>query len=579
MEKASNSRGYYCGYISNYFINMIKALIFDLGNVVVTNDWNYVCPEKDKAFTEYFGVTMADFKKGWDKSWPLIRIGKITEDEFWRQFLTESGVKNIDVKYAKKLWRKYQSLIPGTLELIMRLRNYYPLVACTDNGKEWVEFYQSEYHLDAYFDAIVCSANVGDYKPNPAIYAEAIRQTGVRAEEILFVDDNDKPLVGARNSGMQTLKFTTAKELENDLITMNVSTGILDISSRNHSFYWQTDRKISEIQIKHIFQDRHTFFDKENAVRAIENSLNKKVVSLIPPIKSGSINSVVQAELDDSTQIIMRMHPNAVKNGYFWSEKAIAEHAKKAGVPTYTTLAIDDTKSSVPFDYMIISREPGNNMKNSGPYDAATDQMLIEDTGRLLALTHSVATQNYGFFDNGIAKKTGKLIGIHSTWIDHVFASLTDNLTYLESQSSITHEEHKNIERIFLENKKTIACESPRLIHNDLADWNELTDGKKITAFIDWDEAFSGDPVCDFAAYSVFFNDIRLANLKRGYETITKLPSDFEEKFHLYRLRYIISKMTLRTKRSVYDTSKLVKDLLVYSHNLLQTELKWYAKQ
>lgn len=557
---------------------MIKALVFDLGNVVVTNDWNYHCPEKDKAFTEYFGVTMADFKKGWDKAWPLIRVGKITEDEFWKQFLTESGVKNVDVEYAKKLWRKYQSLIPGTIELIMRLRNYYPLVACTDNGKEWVEFYKSEYHLDAYFDAIVCSADVGDHKPNPAIYAEAIQKAGVRPEEILFVDDNDKPLAGAHNAGMQTLKFTSASELEKDLNKMHVSTDILDISPRNHSFYWQADRRISEIQIKHIFQDRHTFFDRSNAVKAIETSLNTKVTSLIPPIKSGSINSVVQAELATKKQIIMRMHPNAVKNGYFWAEKAIAEHAQKAGVPTYTTLAIDDSKIHVPFDYMIISREPGNNMKNSGPYDAATDKVLIEDTGRLLALTHSVKTHNFGFFNNDVAKKTGKLEGIHPTWSDHVFASLNDNLAYLESKSSITEKEHKDIERIFSENAHIIVCDSPRLIHNDLADWNELTDGKKITAFIDWDEAFSGDPVCDFAAYSVFFNDERLENLKRGYETVTKLPSDFEEKFHLYRLRYIISKMTLRTKRSVFDNSELVQTLLAYSHKLLQQEFEWYEK-
>ncbi len=155
-----------------------------------------------------------------------------------------------------------------------------------------------------------------------------------------------------------------------------------------------------------------------------------------------------------------------------------------------------------------------------------------------------------------------------------MFASLNDNLAYLESRSSITQKERKNIERIFSENTHIIVCDSPRLIHNDLADWNELTDGKKITAFVDWDETFSGDPVCDFAAYSVFFNDKRLENLKRGDETVTKLPPDFEAKFHMYRLRYIISKMTLRTKRSVFDNSELVQTLLAYSHTLLQQEFE-----
>lgn len=557
---------------------MIKALVFDFGNVVVTNDWNYACPEKDREFTSYFGVTMNDFKKGWDVAWPLIRIGKVTEDEFWKLFLTEAGVKNIDISHAKILWRKYQSTLPGMIDLIIRLRNRYTLVGCTDNGKEWVEYYKDTYHLASYFDAIVCSADIGDHKPNPKIYEETIKMAGVKPEEILFIDDNDSPLEGAKNAGMRILKFNNASQLERDLKELEINTDVLDISSRKHSFYWQTDRNISELQIKHIFQDRHGFFDENSSCKAIEYGMKRKVIHLVSPIKSGSINSVVKATLEDSTEIIMRMHPNGLKNGYFWSEKAVADAARSANVPTYKTYSVDDSKKLFPFDYMIISCEPGNNMKNSGPYDAKTDKLLIEDTGRLLALTHSVKTKGFGFFDNGIAKSKNGLVGIHKEWKSHVYSSFIDNLSYLVSKNAISSDEREKIENIFTNNEGLIVCDSPRLVHNDLADWNELTDGVKITAFIDWDEAFSGDPVCDFSTYSVFYDDTRLKNLINGYETITKLPSDFEEKFHLYRLRYIISKLTLRTKRAVYDDSAFLRQFLAYSKELLSKEMRHYGK-
>lgn len=557
---------------------MIKALVFDFGNVVVTNDWNYTCPEKDREFTSYFGVTMQDFKKGWDAAWPLMRVGDVSEDEFWKLFLTESGVQNIDVSHAKKLWRKYQSTLPGMIDLIIRLRNRYVLVGCTDNGKEWIEYYKAKYHLDAYFDAIVCSADVGDHKPNQKIYDQTIRQTGVKPEEILFIDDNDGPLEGAQKAGMDTLKFINSTQLEEALKKKGINTDVIDISSRTHSFYWQSDRKISEIQIKRIFLSRHSFFDEESAKKAIESGMKKKVISLIPPIKSGSINSVIKATLQDNADVIMRMHPNGLKNGYFWAEKAVADAARSAGVSTYKTYHIDDTKKQFPFDYMIISCEPGSNMKNSGPYDEATDKALIEDTGRLLALTHSVKTEKYGFFDNTIAKKEGRLLGIHNTWKEHVYASLEDNLSYLISKNALTDIEREKITEIFKNNDHLIECSSPRLVHNDVADWNQLTDGTKITAFIDWDESFSGDPICDFSTYSVFFDDTRLHNLIRGYESITRLPSDFEAKFHIYRLRYIISKLTLRTKRSVFDTSEFLKQNLVFAQQLLVKELKFYAK-
>lgn len=558
---------------------MIKALIFDFGNVVVTNDWNYTCLEKDKEFTTYFGVTMQDFKKGWDAAWPLMRVGSITEDQFWNLFLTESGVQNVDIPHAKMLWRKYQSTIPGMIDLIIRLRNRYILVGCTDNGKEWVEYYKQTYHLDSYFDAIVCSADVKDHKPNPKIYEVAIQKTGVNPDEILFIDDSIRPLEGAKKAGMQTLQFTSATQLEQDLKEFNINTDVLDISSRTHSFYWQTDRQISELQVKHIFQDRHSFFDEESARRAIEQSMKKKVTSIIPPIRSGSINSVVKATLEDGVEIIMRMHPNALKNGYFWAEKAVADAAHRIGVPTYHTYAIGDTKEYVPFDYMIISCEPGKNIHNSGPYEKSVQKAIVQDTGKLLALTHSVHTKNYGFFDNTIAKKSEELVGIHTKWQDHMYSSLETNLAYLTQKKSISNDEREIINRIFTTHESVMHCDSPRLIHNDMADWNALTDGKKITAFIDWDESFSGDPVCDFSAYSVFYDDERLADLTTGYESVTKLPTDFEAKFHLYRLRYIISKLTLRTKRSVYDQSDFLRQNLVFAQQLLKKELHWYEKK
>ena len=48
---------------------------------------------------------------------------------------------------------------------------------------------------------------------------------------------------------------------------------------------------------------------------------------------------------------------------------------------------------------------------------------------------------------------------------------------------SIKENERATIEQIFKDNDSLLVCNSPRLVHNDLADWNELTDRKKITGF------------------------------------------------------------------------------------------------
>ena len=125
----------------------------------------------------------------------------------------------------------------------------------------------------------------------------------------------------------------------------------------------------------------------------------------------------------------------------------------------------------------------------------------------------------------------------------------------------------KKIEKIFFDNDHFIKCDDPKLVHNDIADWNQLIENEKLTGIVDWDECYSGDPITDFSAWSVFFPFERMKHLKSGYKKISSLPDDFEEKLHLYRLRYIVSKMTLRTK-------KLMFEMKLISVNLPESYLK-----
>ena len=42
----------------------ITTIVFDLGNVVLTNDWHYDCPEKFYAYSDYFGIGYDDMERG-----------------------------------------------------------------------------------------------------------------------------------------------------------------------------------------------------------------------------------------------------------------------------------------------------------------------------------------------------------------------------------------------------------------------------------------------------------------------------------------------------------------------------------
>ena len=384
--------------------------------------------------------------------------------------------------------------------------------------------------------------------------------------------------------------FYLASEISADVVGRKVI--MMELSSKRQScdrkemFYWQSDRPFSELEIKQIFLDRFQNFDLESLTLAVEYGLQQsgrsgdaaRVANLDRPVQYGSVNSVSRVGLKDGTSVILRAHPNGIKNGYFWAEACASQKCKDIGIPACSTILIDDTQRLVPFDYMLTEVLPGRNFKEMMPVDQGLEASLLEQTGALMAKIHSIKTNGFGFFDNELAKRSGELRGIHQSWEEHVFAALDSNIAYLAGHSAISPSMAEKIREILSKHKAVIKLSEPRLVHNDVADWNELVDAERISGIVDWDECFSGDPVCDLATWTVHFPFARFPHLKQGYESVSPLPDDFEQKFHYYRLRYIVSKMTLRTKRSVYDKGEFINNLLAYSHQILEDELAWFGE-
>lgn len=94
---------------------------------------------------------------------------------------------------------------------------------------------------------------------------------------------------------------------------------------------------------------------------------------------------------------------------------------------------------------------------------------------------------------------------------------------------------------------------------------------------IDWDEAHAGDPIADIACWSLFFPSKRLELLLEGYKQVTDLPANFDEKFHIYRLRYLVSKLALRHKKYSYNKSPIMQDLVKVGRQALAEESVYFG--
>ena len=196
-------------------MSQIRAVIFDLIGVLVDS-----CLKDEKSRKELAKFLKRDPKLvnlAWKLYWPPLRIGKISEREFWELFLGCVGSKK-NVKDVMRFVRKDLRLKKATLELAKKLKERkLKLAILSNNAREWVEYERKAFELERYFDLILNSGELGIAKPDPRIYKLAAKLLKCKASECVFIDDKKRNVEFASLVGMHAIQFRSAKQLVREL--------------------------------------------------------------------------------------------------------------------------------------------------------------------------------------------------------------------------------------------------------------------------------------------------------------------------------------------------------------------------
>ena len=224
---------------------MIKAIIFDLGGVLMTD-----VPLKQiaKDLAKKFPLSKADSLRSLQadslrslqeeihahlypsEHWNLLTLGKITEDEYWDNFLQASKI-NVDKKYLKEKVRSSLYPLGHSTRIINLLKNYsfdyaqdlrYKLGVLSNHAKEWSEFMKQKFDLFKSFDQLIFSCDVGIRKPDPKIYEIALEQLKCDARECIFIDDKKRNTDAAEKLGIKGVVFEKYSKLVEDLSSVGV---------------------------------------------------------------------------------------------------------------------------------------------------------------------------------------------------------------------------------------------------------------------------------------------------------------------------------------------------------------------
>jgi 2-haloacid dehalogenase len=192
------------------------VLIFDLGGVVL--DWNprylFRALIPDEAEREWFLTEVCSLR--WNAQMDAGKPAAQAVAELSAEYPEHAPL-------IRAYWDRWPEmlggLVPGSADLLNDLAaDGRDLFAITNfNGEVW-PLTQSMYPELSCFKDVIVSSVAKVIKPDPEIFALALRQFGVAAADCLFIDDVAANVDGARAAGLAAVQFTSAPALRRLLL-------------------------------------------------------------------------------------------------------------------------------------------------------------------------------------------------------------------------------------------------------------------------------------------------------------------------------------------------------------------------
>lgn len=193
----------------------ITTVVFDVGKVLFKWDLRYLFTKliDDEQELEYFltHVVTPEWHFQHDEGRPLAEMSAERSAEF------PQYAALIDA-YVTRFNETIPGPVEGSLEIVSELvERRVPLFAITNFGAEFWEMFRPTEPIFDHFRDVIVSGVEKLVKPDPAIYALALRRFGLRPGEAIFIDDNLDNVVSARANGFVAHHFNDSDSLRNEL--------------------------------------------------------------------------------------------------------------------------------------------------------------------------------------------------------------------------------------------------------------------------------------------------------------------------------------------------------------------------
>jgi putative hydrolase of the HAD superfamily len=198
-----------------------KVIVFDYGEVISSTP-----TEADRE--AIVALAGSDPDRFWPAYWrhrDELDQGTLGIVAYWRGIADELGERWSDAT-IHRLWladfRSWLTVDHGTLDVLVDLQEGGTRMALLSNaGRDFGSYFRHG-ALGDLFDAVFVSGELGAIKPNPEIFEVTLRELGITASEMVFIDNKEENVRGAEALGITGHTFTGAATLRAFLASLAV---------------------------------------------------------------------------------------------------------------------------------------------------------------------------------------------------------------------------------------------------------------------------------------------------------------------------------------------------------------------
>ncbi len=199
----------------------MKVIIFDLGKVILPFDY-MICAGRLAGFSPYTAEYICQhvFKSSIIYEY---ESGAINSRNFFARLVDDLKLR-LDFPDFYQIWGDIFTEDKQVSSIICRLKNNgYRLFLLSNTNELHFKYVYDKFDILKQFNKYILSYEIGAMKPDSRIFKQAVKLADVCPSQIVYTDDKPEYTQAAGRLGIKAITFSSAIQLEDELIKMRVN--------------------------------------------------------------------------------------------------------------------------------------------------------------------------------------------------------------------------------------------------------------------------------------------------------------------------------------------------------------------